>query len=458
MQDDKIIRNTLLLQVLLLFPFLMLCLFVWPSSDDYAMGFMISDSGRNSFYVIKELYLSWGGRYSTLLGALLSPLVAIHIWLYRIILMITLLFLMLSLYAFWSQILISKRQISLALSLAFLLMWLQVMPGIADTFYWYSGVVVYTWPLVLFFFMAGAILQYPASCWKVLLPAFMITGFNEMAAALILGLSVVHVLVGSDKRRFYLLGVVSIGVLLLLLSPGNAQRMQLFSLSGTLHEAFRISLVSLLKLNGINLQNISMWMIALILLKDLNYENFHPRLHIFIRMHPAVIILTGQMFLLGLFFIPAWSMGINPPLRVYNFLTPLWLIWIFWILASIRQRWSLSGWPVFAGKGFMAMVLLIVLSLMVHFVKVPGGELVIGGNIPRAWYDLLVTAPKYDRAMHQREDIISRVRATGKNHVAVPALENPPHSIFFIDMTTNPDHWINILYARHYGVEKIETE
>ncbi len=84
--------------------------------------------------------------------------------------------------------------------------------------------------------------------------------------------------------------------------------------------------------------------------------------------------------------------------------------------------------------------------------------IVFGGNVPQAWYDLVLRAPDYHRQMTQREDVIHQAKQRGETKVAVPSLEHPPATIFFIDMTPDPRHWINPLYARHYGLERVWVE
>lgn len=466
---DKLLCTRLLLfQLLLLSPFVLLCFFVWPSSDDYAMSFMMHESGESSFSVIQVLYHHWGGRYSTLLGALLSPVVVNHLWFYRLLLAGTMLLLYLSVRWFWAAVLVEKGVLPHVVTAGFLLLWLQVIPGMADGFYWHSGVVVYTWPLILFFFVAGALLRpNKGIALKIAagLAAFLLVGFNEVAALLALLLTILYALSSGkspkETQRWWLVLAVIVGMVILLLSPGNAKRMDLFTEGGNLWQAVKISMISLIKLNGIQLQSMPLWLLVIVLLPQLKKEFFNERLHAIVRLHPWAIALAVQGLLLLLLFIPAWSMGINPPLRVYNFLSPLWLLGFWWLTASLRMRMDeqvVESWPAFRGAGLKVMLGVIALSFMVHFVKVPGGELVIGGNVPRAWHDLLFRATDYNRAMHEREGIIREARNNGVPKVIVPALQNPPGTIHFLDIQPDPGHWINGIVAGHYGVEELSVE
>lgn len=457
----------LIFQLLLLLPFLLICFFVWPSSDDYYMSYMMLAEGKSSFEIARGLFHSWGGRYATLVGAMLSPVVVGNLWLYRLLLTVAMVLLFFALRWFWSAVVPVRGRGLLpeVLSAGFLLLWLQVIPGMADSFYWHSGVVVYTWPLILFFFVAGALLR-PltgiAMKLAVSLAAFLMVGFNEMSALMGLLVAVLYIVPGIKGKKqgqhLWLLLAAVTGIAILMLSPGNAKRMELFTEARNIWQAVKISMVSLVKLNGIHLQNMPLWLSGMLLFPMLKKEYFNVKLHAVLQVHPLIAALAGQGLLLMLMFIPAWSMGINPPLRVYNFLSPLWLLAFWWLLATMRYRAGekiMASWPVFKGAGLKVMFAVIALSFMVHFVKVPGGDVVFGGNVPQAWYDLVFRAPDYNRDMHERERLIREAGTKGRTKVEVPALQNPPRTIHFLDIQPDRGHWINEIIASHYGVGEV---
>ena len=461
---------------LLLLPFLLLSFFVWPSSDDYALAVMYE--GNGSFWgVLKALYGDWGGRYSAWLGALPGPYLVKNLWFYRLLVAATLVLLGLSVRWFWKGLLagVPHKSIHSLAAGVFLLLWFQVMPGTADSLYWYSGMVVYTWPLIVFFFLAGGMLRSSTAMpLKILFfPAtFLLVGFNEIAAVTALLLIAAWWLMTGQKEQLWLkislLLVVIAGLSLLLFSPGNARRMAHFANNSNFWDALHISLISLGKLNAIHLQSISLWLVVLLVFPWLHLIGMPasssdekraagpPR---WLRhINPVMVFIGGQTILWGLLFIPAWSMGINPPLRVYNFLSPFWLLWLVGLLTAIRHHYgknAVKDWPVFQGRGLKAMVLLVAFSLMVNFVKIPGGEMVFGGNVPMAWHDLAFRAVPYSNAMHQREALLDEALLKGDTALILPPLHNPPGTIHFLDIFPDPDHWINRLVAEYYGLEEI---
>ena len=460
--------------VLLLIPFLLLSFIVWPSSDDYAVLFLVQEYQQSIFHIYGRLYSTWVGRYSTLLGALLSPVVVYHLWFYRFLVFITWVLLLVAVNWFWRGVLVKDRGTLSHWMWAgvFVLLWVQAVPGMPDSFYWHSGVVVYTWPLIFFFFAAGGLLRWGQSgvVMRVLVvgAVFLMVGFNELAALLAIMIvagvffqGLAYKKQSGSTVRWWLLSAVVTGILILLLSPGNVQRMAFFSEGRDLFGAAYIAYTSLVKLNGVNLISLPLWLVLWVLFPLLNHEHFHTSLQPFLSWHPLVVLVGGQLAFYGFMLIPAWSMGIVPPLRIYNFLTPLWLLWFLWLTISLRfylAKDKTFVWSAVSGKSLNAMVLLIGLSIMVNFVKVPGGDYVYGGNVPRAWSDLVFRAAPFNRAMHEREALIYAAIEEGKQEVVLPALKDPPGTIFFLDITSDPDHWINILYARHYGVDRVSLE
>ncbi len=466
-------KSLIILSLVILLPFLLLSMFVWPSSDDYSMSFLMAQRGERALGIVRYFYQSWGGRYSTHLGSLLSAVVVEHIGVYRLTAAATMVLLFIAARFFINQILHgmdkSGNRISVTLiTMVFMIIWIQIVPGIADSFYWFSGMVVYTWPLIFFFAGTGGLLSEKSFWWVRILSGlsiFVMIGFNEMAAAIAVTLSLVILLEGirskKPKRYMWFHPFVLAGVLILMVSPGNTERLSFFPNGQNILTAIEISFISLLKLNGIILKSITLWMVAWIILPEMKTTNFHPQLRRYLSFHPVVVFFAGQMVLFGLLFIPSWSMGINPPLRVYNFLIPFALLWVIWMVVSFRERLpdkDLMTFPVLKGKGIKMYLFIVVLSLMFSFVKIPGGGIVFGGNIPRAYYDLFFRATAYNEQMQQREQIIKEKKAAGITDIVLPSLTSPPSTIHFLDMTNDEDHWINALYAGHYEVKKIRTE
>lgn len=448
-------------QGLLLLPFLLLCFFLWPSADDYVLGYLVQTQDASLWQVATELYMTWSGRYSTLAGAMLSPMAVNHIGVYRILIALTFVLLYLSVVWCMAGLFPGKSSRPWVWAGTFLLLWLQGVPGVNESFFWFSGVVVYVWPLIIFFFVTGALVRRnpsAASLIVVSIALFVMTGFNELAAvlALVVALLPLFSSSGRDYRKKHIGGLVAVamGMMLLLLSPGNLARMEFFEEGRQLMPALRITLVSWMKLNGIHVQSVPVWLVGVMIWSRVHRNDIPQALQKW--MSPLRILVFGQGLLMVLLFIPSWSMGIQPPLRVYAFLSPLWLLWMLAMLFSLRIRYAEKYTMALPGKGTLRMLMWItVVSLMGNFVKIPGGEWVFGGNIPRAWYDVVVRAPHYNEAMLHRESLIAKTHEENRRTLEVPPLKKVPGTIFFLDITTDPHHWINLSYARHYGLDAI---
>jgi hypothetical protein len=329
-------------------PFVILTFFAWPSADDFFISLVAADhSGWWELFI--SLYQKWGGRYSAWGAAIMGKPVVENLLLYRLTLLITQLLLPASLFRFWSALLAQDTRAKDVVLIAgvFMLLWWQVTPDMAEGFFWLSGVMVYVWPLILFFWiMAGWLrvgIRSPAKVVLLSLGLFFLVGFNEMAAVLGLLAGVAGVVIlrkESSGKMIWLTPMVMVGagIALLLLAPGNVQRLSLFPEGRDMATALRIGVVSLAKLNGLNLLNLPLHLVLLMILPGLKREMFHRMIQPLLHWHPVWIFLVGQVLLFALLMIPAWSMGINPPLRVYSFLTPLWLLGFVWFWVGVRQR------------------------------------------------------------------------------------------------------------------------
>ncbi len=468
---SNIIKKYLIvIQGFLIIPFVFLFFYVWPSSDDYAVFYQMVKESKNVWEVAYSLYYSWSGRYSSILLSTITPFAVNNLFAYRLILFVVFALLYLSFFSFWYTILQNKKDIKLIviISLFFTLMYLQIMPGISESLYWMSGSLVYSIPLALLFFLQGCILkQENKIAFKILslLLVFFIVGFNKITAIITLIIVIVHFITKIRKRLILfdvlLLFFLGVGFLILIGSPGNYERVVFFPEAFKIKKAVWISFESLAKLNLIHLQNITLWLAAFLIFPVLKNSEFDYKIQKFLNIHPLFVIIFGQLFFLCLFFVPALSMGINLPLRIYNFLSPFWLIWFIWILIAARTHLPkkiIKSFSFLKGVKLKAFLIIIFISLMTFFVKVPGGDIYFGGNLPRSFYDLIFKANHYNTSMYERKEKIEKAKEKGKSIITVDPVHDLPKTIFFIDITENPDNWMNNFYATYHGVDAIKIK
>ncbi len=163
-------------------------------------------------------------------------------------------------------------------------------------------------------------------------------------------------------------------------------------------------------------------------------------------------------------------MGINPPLRIYNYLGLFALGFFFWGLFSLHawlHKKQIPLYPAFTGWGRAALILIIVLAMAFDFHKQPtpfgapvdrSSLYTYRGNLPLVTSDLFLRARPYSKALQQRQAFLNQQKALGKDSLTVPPIPNPPTSILFLDITPDPTHWINRLQAEWYGIGQIAVD
>jgi hypothetical protein len=263
--------------------------------------------------------------------------------------------------------------------------------------------------------------------------------------------------------------VVLTSAAIVLTSKGNTGRMWHFPSGGDVLVALQVAALSTGKLLGVLLQQMPLWLAGLLLLPHLSPEALRPSLRPLATLNPLLVAAIALITLFGAMLVPAWAMGINPPLRIYNYLALYFMGFFFWGLMSLHawlRRKEISLYPAFTGFGRAALVLLIFVAMAGDFHKQPtpfgppvdrAKLFTYRGNLPRVTSDLLLRAKPYNQAMQQRQEFAEQQKAQGNTHIVLEPLQNPPSSILFLDITSDPEHWINMLQAECFGVESIKA-
>jgi len=516
-------RLLYLLIILCLLPYVILVFFVFPSLDDLSIPLNIRELGTSRFELFTSLMQHWNGRYTSNFLAVVSPLTFGSLFGYRLALMLQLPALYFALYYFLLRLLrhdahsvFSRDRIHL-LSASLLLIYLNLLPDITETIYWLSGAKVYTWALFVQLFVLGLMVSAeikPGSGKAILLAVliFILCGFNEIVLAinvfiaygylvwpLILKALRKHADTGKvmlsekkilqkpipsatentplEKEQTYALLpaksfslhrilpflVVMVSSIIVLASPGNEGRLWHFPEGGQIDSTIRIAAISSAKLAGVMMQSMPLVLTGFLLFPHLKASLLPAFLRPLAGWNPALVMMAALLFFFGAMAVPAWAMGINPPMRIYNFLGLYFIGFFFWFLFSLRHWLQARSIPVhaaFTGAGKWIVICLIFLAMAGDFHKEPGpdGAFTYRGNMARVVSDLVLRAGPYKRTMQEREAIIIHQMAIGNYHVIVPPLYNPPTSILYLDITCDPGYWINLLQARMYGIEKLSVE
>ncbi len=477
--------------LLLLLPFVLLALFVHPSLDDLSVPLMLRGGQGTRLEIFGQLMQTWNGRYTSNILAVLSPFTWQSLAGHRLLLLIQFPALYFALYYLLGRVLspvlsiaLTRRRLHL-LSATLLLLYLHWLPDITESIYWLSGAKVYTWALIVQLMVLGLMadsiekLMHTKTIILALL-LFLSGGFNEIALTINFILAVTYWLLPHYPSSIthyplpitrYLLPLIAVvlSAFVVLTSEGNDGRMWHFPGGGNLLATFTIAALSTGKLLGVMAQNLPLLLFGFLLLPHLGSNALRPALRPMARLHPLGVACLGLLFLFGAMAVPAWAMGINPPMRIYNFMSLYFMGFFFWGLFSLNhwlRKKEIAFYPAFAGWGRHILILIIFLAMALDFHKQPlppgytgkhGTLYTYRGNLPLVTSDLLLRAKPFSKAMKQRQQYVNQQKAAGQTHIVAVPLQNPPSSILFIDITSDSSYWINMLQAEWYGVESIKV-
>jgi hypothetical protein len=75
------------------------------------------------------------------------------------------------------------------------------------------------------------------------------------------------------------------------------------------------------------------------------------------------------------------------------------------------------------------------------------------------WTDLLYKKVQtFDAEMCARDNEMARAAAIGKDSVLLAPLSKKPATLFVLDLTPDPNHWINTSYASFFGLTKVSLK
>lgn len=441
-----------LLAIIGILPFLLLTAFAWPSADDWYMAQHTMEKGYWRANV--EMYLGLSGRFFSSGLLFMHPmLVSFSAFkVYTLALILGLIFSMR--WAVGAWIPEASKGGKWALVVMAVVLFLMGMASTAQGFYWGTGSAGYTLPCVLSFCVAGMFGRRclepgwsPAHTVLVVcsLLAVAITGCTEVAMAVFLAhVSALNALFFWRHRKIsrpllVLLVATCLGVALVVLTPGNAQRSTWYH--NDVHGRFVPAILMALKLA---VRQIAVWhlflpfvLFALVNLVTWPQALQPSRRHAREMVVVAVVLMAGTV--LGGFFLGTWSMGGVIPQRAVNLLLLFVIVdWVILLAGLVPLLRALSvelpqPSPVLAVCAFLIFV---------------SGVTATSNNVRTAWRDLISgDAVRYDSENAARNALL---RASAEQDVLVPPLQARPRTLFFNDLTSDPTNWRNAGCAGFY--------
>lgn len=451
----------------LMAPFFALSWFAKPSADDFSIANLVNRYGYEGYQT--EMFLTWTGRYTANAAeALLSPANTLPYRIYPIIVLILLMVSVLSALRTFARNLISPAWIPVA-ALALCCLYLNVFPSLSEGLYWFPGALEYLsaacLTLLAVTFMARLLQQRhghrPLYFAGALVSGIAVCGLNEISLGVMLAISITMLAYGLKIKR----GALWMAALMLiftafsvfeLMAPGNYARMSEFRDAGSMGMTLCGAASSLAKLLGLHFQNAAFVILSVLYIPFASgvFKKLKPAVR---PVHFALPFLATLVVIYTLY-LPGWyGMGLPPPMRVHGLCSfvfiALWLITLtnlaLWISLNRSHFQNISP------ATFRAGIAVAILLTLTDFGKDPGKEFFFRSNIPAACYDLVFRTKNWQQQHNHRIKEIEKAKSDGISKVWVPAFVNPPRTLFFVDMSRDPQHWINRNVAGYYQLETI---
>ena len=446
------IYTIIIVFILIIIPLFILSVFNHPSTDDY--HYALRDISSNVWIAGIDTYINWSGRYFATLLSSLNPLVYHSIPLYHIYSIAIIILFFCSIWylssSFLKGIFQQKEKITLA-ALGFIFYIIQC-PSISQSFYWFSGYTAYTIPSILYIVLLANLFSFrsiPSTIVNLLL-IFGIVGSNEISLVIVI-CTLIYINIewwmqhNKHTNLHYILPLIFaiFFALVVFFSPGNEIRMLDEANSNNLAWTILVSL----------LQPISWFLIwgPSLLIGSIIYTTLignkiakHSS-----RKLQAIFSVSYKRF--AWFFIitlilahipPTWGIGTVAIGRLANVIYIFFIIaWFYGTQLFISQHADIIS--LLKNKYysyFYSAVLLLFIFVMVFNQH---------GIVSTAYMDLISgKAQHYSIELNQRYD--SMKNHTDKDSVLViKNLKNIPQTIYFVDISTNPDSWQNETF-RHY--------
>jgi len=463
MTGDRGLRWITIALTLAMVPYAALIAFAHPVADDLA--FAAAANVEGFWPALRIQYFSWNGRFASDVLALLNPIQTGSVLAYRLTLLALFLLTFAALYALVrvaTRPALTRRE-SLACALALGGVYISQTPALGETFYWFTGAVVYQVACIAGALQIASFLEATDGEVSVtrrrlyaVLAAVLIVfvvGLNEVAMLMmVIFYAVAAAWSWRDGRAAvtriaFLMLAVGLGASMLVIgSPGNAMRQAMYPA--------HLSVVR--SVGGTVLQTVrfGVWWAAsgTLVLATILYLPFAERVaaarvglsRLGDRYGVALIALPLAAIPLSVF--PAyWATGILGQHRTVSvgFFAFL-MLWFACVTAMVGS--SAGGSSILRRRGLKP-------AIAVVFVAAIG----LGGNGYTIAADFLYHRPQqFSAEMKARAATLDACRAAPDRACRVPPSVNAPESIFFLDVSPDSTYWINEAYARFYGLRQVQ--
>lgn len=423
-------------------PYLILCLYIFPSGDDYSYAWK-GYTSTNFWDTLIGEWKTWNGRYFSNFFVLINPITYGRFDLYRVVPVLLVLVFVLSQYVLTLKFVTASKSQAVIMSLCFLLIYLNIMPDLGEGIYWYTAAVTYFAPLLLFpLYLIGlnavSINVKPITVTTLIVLQFVLTGFNEV---LMLILTLVHVgfaiWAKSNKKLFWLLLLTQLFFsAAVYFAPGNEVRSSYFPNTHNVIHTIANGSMNTLRFSASLFFTPALWICILLFLKtNIKSKNYSMSIWYWIALFlvPQFIACAG----------PVWTTGIIGQHRTPNMALYFQLLVVFMFLLFEEKH-----------------IITSILKLLSSYISYPRLLIALAisflfwGNGKTASNDLLNgEAQGFHDESHKRANKLESFSNLKDSLILMPHLYFRPKSIFIYDLSNNPKDWKNETYTLYYGLK-----
>ena len=436
-------------------PYVAVAAYIHPTADDF--GYALDTRAEGYWAAQRHQWVTWNGRFASNLLVLANPMVGGSIAIYRLAAVAMIAATIAASYLLVraiSRAALDRRE-SLLCSLALTGVYLAGLPSLGESIYWFTGAVTYQLSSVLVMIQIALFLRAASTAMVALAAALLIfvAGMNEVAmvvAVAFYGAYAAWMRQRGEWRTARLAAVfaavAAAAGLAVWLSPGNAIRSAQFS---TQHQLVRSSAMTAMQTVRFGFE----WaaggplLIATLLFIPLarRIADAVPEWRSITRAQCAALAAAPLAVIPAGIFPPYWATGVLGQHRTVGVAYSAFVILWFVAVIALEAR---GVWPIAADRIMPPLTGALLVAL--------AGSIAFSGNGYTVIADFATRRlQRFDAAMSERYRAFDRCRADQVEPCAVAPLSAPPASLYILDVSDDPAHWVNDGYARYFGVAQV---
>jgi uncharacterized protein DUF6056 len=163
------------------------------------------------------------------------------------------------------------------------------------------------------------------------------------------------------------------------------------------------------------------------------------------RHHCAWLVAAPFLVIPVGIFPPYWATGVLGQHRTVGVVYAAFLILWFVAVIALAGR---GDWPEDVDRPPAPLAATLTVAL--------AGSIAFTGNGYAVTSDFATgRLRRFDAAMSRRYETLAACRANRAESCVVAPLIDPPASLYVVDVSADPTHWINEGYARYFGVSRV---